>query len=190
MLPRWVHSLGSSLGKLRAGIWRRLDRHASLVAQAQAQVDFPILQPAKLPRGYSLWKAEWIPYARDLVFLSYRGAGHKSFRFTQRIGTVSLAEELRATRVPYEVVDLARKYFIVLGAYDGEPGDVWHWHATRRVIKWEQDGMLCDIAIVLVEGPSVEDCVRIATSVRRSNGVGSTQQEVEIGVTRRASRLG
>lgn len=137
------------------------------VTKRRPDVDFDVLMPTRLPFGYRLESAELIPYARDLLFMTFVGQGRRSFRFSQRIKTVSLDEEIRITGVPHSRANYGSSSFVVVaGSYEGEPGDVWHWHQNRRVIKWEQDTMTCEITIVLASSPSVETCLKVASSVR------------------------
>ena len=135
-----------------------------LVAHAQAAVDFRIHLPISVPFGYRLVNINTVQHARDFAIMLFRGHRHKSFRLTERLATLPLITELVASGTAYDTIRFQNRDWVVIGGeYVGEPVDVWHWHATRRLISWEQDGLICEIGTLRDEGPSLRQCLRIAS---------------------------
>jgi hypothetical protein len=143
-----------------------LESEAAILKRVHGLVSFELLAPRAVPFGYRLARDDLVPHDRSLAALIYEGRSGKWFRFAQRARTFPLIEELEVTRVPHSLHKLeGLEFYVVHGAFVGEPGDSRHWHTTRRSIAWEQEGSICEIAQVIDESPSLWVALRIAASV-------------------------
>jgi hypothetical protein len=133
----------------------------------QPLLDFDLLAPTRLPRGYALANVEVVPGNRDLVRIELRNPPRGRFVIVERLTVLSLERELELTKDPFTRVRAHGRWWTVIhGQYVGEPVDLWHWHDTRRVISWEQDGVVCEIEEVIRESPSLTMSLRVSASVK------------------------
>lgn len=137
-----------------------------LVEEAAAGVDFPLVVPSRIPRGYRLTALDVVPNSRDVMTFVYRASPLRSFRFTQRTHALALADELRLARVPSLTMSTGRgQRHVICGGFVGEPVDVWHWHRTRRSVAWEQEGLICELEAIIASSPSLWAMLRVADRV-------------------------
>jgi hypothetical protein len=150
---------------------RRLSRdHLRRVDDVRALVDFDILAPSRVPFGYALTAVEVVPGNRDLVRIEFRARGGHRFILAERLSAIPLERELELTKDPFSrVLAHGRSWIVIHGQYVGEPVDLWHWHTTRRIVTWEQNGVVCEMEEVIRESPSLTMSLRIAASVRPSS---------------------
>jgi hypothetical protein len=146
---------------------RRLSTIAErrLLENAQAQLDFTLLAPRSLPRGYRITGLDMLDHCRTLVTLFIR-EGRDWIRLTQRRSDLSLEDELILTAQPYSTLThKGKSYFIIAGTFMGEPSD-GRWHSSRRKIAWQHDGRICELLQIIETSVPFEVALRIAASCR------------------------
>lgn len=137
-----------------------------LAHDVQSLIDFELLVPASLPFGHRLSGSDQIPYCRTLATLLFTQGSYRQFRLSQRTTTNSLAFELSAVQLPHAFITVAdRQVAIIYGSYaTGEPL-YWQWHKSRRTLAWEERGRVCDLDLVIRNGPSLPLCLRVIASM-------------------------
>jgi len=137
-----------------------------LIGAAQAAVDFQLLRPSMIPRGYRLAHLDLVPGCRDLATLVFLGPGERSFVLSQRPRYMPLTAELELAHQPFTTLSYQGwTLHVVHGAYGGEPIDRSFWVSTRRSLAWEGKGLICEVRQVLGRSPRLTSLVRFAMSV-------------------------
>ncbi len=133
-----------------------------VLAAAQRAVDFPLLAPPQLPRGYYLGEQVSIPHHPGCVTLHFRSRAGGQWWLTQRTSAFSLEEEMVAAGERCDYVTLRGGRFAVSqSARIGEPVE-WHWAASRQLVCWERDGRMCELEAVRGHAPPLSQLLWLA----------------------------
>lgn len=138
-----------------------------MAAGVAHDLDFMPLLPRRLPVGYHLSRVDLVPFCRTLAILVFRGPRSRQFQITEQLATISFETQFVPGRLPSTRVRLGAKSLTVFhGEFDGtEPIDGLHWHASRRVIAWDEGKVICQLQLRAGESPSVWQGLRMAASV-------------------------
>lgn len=136
-----------------------------ILEEAQAGLDFPILEPGSLPLGYRLVGVDMMEHCRAIVTFNVRRS-KDWMRLTQRVAELPLEAELNLTQQPYSQVCYRGKTFLVIaGAFMGEPSD-GRWHSSRRSVAWEHAGRICELQQIIATSVPLATALRIAASCK------------------------
>jgi hypothetical protein len=138
-----------------------------VVIDVAGDLDFEPLLPGALPRGYSLFASNLVPYCRTLGTFKFHGPRSHGFQLTEQLALVSFEAQFELGRLPCTRLRLDGTMFTVFhGAFDGtEPIDGLYWHDKRRVISWDQGNVICQLELRAGESPSVWQALRVAVSL-------------------------
>ncbi|MCW2953828.1 MAG: hypothetical protein JWQ48_2998 [Conexibacter sp.] len=139
-------------------------REQALLAEARAALSFDLLVPGRLPFGSRLAGVDLVDYATSMATLVFEGPRRRQFRLTERLSSVTLAEEVAVLGHPGRTVELrSRRFWVVAGSWAaGEPVDGWHWHLTRQTIAWQAGPVICEIEQIRRLGFPLELALEIA----------------------------
>lgn len=165
----WAAAWRSALPLDARGRLRRVaPDDAALLTDAQRDLAFPLLAPARVPAGYCLVAAETVPQCEDILTLVYRGERGKSFCLSQRKRWLPLREELTLASVPFTAVKCgAVPIFLVHGVHVGEPIDHSYSARYRRSVAVETGGLVCELRESIGQGPGMRSLIALARALAR-----------------------
>ena len=116
-----------------------------LIEEACTKVDFRVVRPLCVPRGYGISGLTEIPGSPDIATFVFRNESGEQFSMEQRRAWLPLQEEVELARVPFAKVKVAgNDCYLISGYYGGEPIDHAYWF-SQLSITFEVAGVVVEL---------------------------------------------
>ena len=105
-----------------------MDSELAWIEKACNTVDFDVVRPLRIPRGYRISGLIEIPGSLNIATFVFRDGAGEQFHMEQRRAWLRLEEEVASAQVPFARTKVkGNNCYIIYGYYGGEPIDHTYW---------------------------------------------------------------